>query len=79
MTEEKYTVSLTEEQVLFINRFVHEEEFKISNKILDLDEGEQKEDLRKKRDFLMELNDSIMDAILDIIFKYEGEAKKDEG
>lgn len=79
MTEEKYTVSLTEEQVLFINKFVCEESYKLSKQVLVCEEGEQKEDLRKKRDFLMELNDSIMDAILEIMRKYEDEAGEDEG
>lgn len=39
----------------------------------------KKDYLRNKRDRLMELNDAIMDAVLDIIRKYEDEAKKDEG
>lgn len=70
MTEEKYTVSLTEDQVLLVNKLVCEECYKISKKILVCEEGEQKDELRKKRDGLMELNDAVMDAILDIMYKY---------
>lgn len=79
MKEEKYTVSLTEDQVLLINVLVCDKGYEISNRILALEEGKEKDDLRKRRDCLMELNDSIMDAILDIMFKYEDEAKKDKG
>lgn len=70
MNEEKYTVSLTEDQVLLVNKLVCDEWYKISNKILVCEGGEQKENLRKKRDGLMELNDSIMDAVLEIMYKY---------
>lgn len=70
MTEEKYTVSLTEEQVLFINKLVCDECYKLSKQVLACEEGNQKDDLRKKRDFLMELNDSVMDVVLDIMYKY---------
>ena len=73
MTEERYTVSLTEEQVLLINNLVCDECYKLSKQVLACEEGDQKDDLRKKRDFLTELNDSVMDAILDIMFKYEDE------
>lgn len=79
MTEEKYTVSLTEDQVILINALVCTESCHISNRIVVLDEGKEKDCLRIQRDRLMELNDAIMDAILDIIRKYEDEAKKDEG
>lgn len=79
MTEEKYTVSLTEDQVLMVNALVCDEGFHISNRILSLDEGKEKDALRKKRDRLMGLNDAIMDAILDIMRKYEDEDTKDEG
>lgn len=79
MKEERYTVSLTEDQVLLINALVCDKAYEISNRILALEEGKKKDDLRKKRDRLMELNDAVMDAILDIMFKYEDEAKKDEG
>ena len=48
MTEEKYTVSLTEEQVLMVNDLVCNEAYDISNRILVLDEGKEKDDLRKK-------------------------------
>lgn len=70
MTEEKYTFSLTEQQVLLVNKLVCDECYKISNKILVYEEGKQKDDLRKKRNGLMELNDSIMDAVLEIMYKY---------
>lgn len=79
MTEERYTVSLTEEQVLLVNKLVCDEGYKLSKQILACEEGNQKDDLRKKRDGLMELSDAVMDAILDIMSKYEDEAKKDEG
>lgn len=79
MTEEKYTVSLTEDQVLMINSLVCDEGYHISNRILALDEGKEKDCLRNQRDRLMELNDAFMDAILDIMRKYEDEAKKNEG
>lgn len=78
MTEEKYTVSLTEDQVLMVNALACDEACHISNRIIDLDEGKEKDRLRNKRDRLMELNDAVMDAILDIMRKYEDEAKKDE-
>lgn len=71
MNEEKYTVSLTEGQILIINHLVCEESYKISNKILACEESEEKDGLRKKRDRLMELNDSLMDAIFDIMYKYD--------
>lgn len=70
MTEERYTVSLTEDQVLLINALICNEAYHISNRILALDESKEKDALRKKRDRLMELNDNIMDPILDIMFKY---------
>lgn len=79
MTEKKYIVSLTEDQVLMVNALVCDEAYHISNRILALDEGEEKDVLRNQRDRLMELNDAIIDAVLDIISKYEDEAKKDEG
>lgn len=79
MTEERYTVSLTEDQVLMANSLVCDEYYHISNRILALDEGKEKDYLRNERDCLMELNDAVMDAILDIMRKYEDEAKKDEG
>lgn len=79
MTEERYTVSLTEDQDLLINVLVCDKAYEISNRILALDEGKEKDALRKRRDRLMGFNDAVMDAILGIMFKYEDEAKKDEG
>lgn len=70
MREEKHTVSLTEDQVLMVNALVCNEAYHISNRILALDEGKEKDCLRNKRDRLMELNDAIMDAVLDIMEKY---------
>ena len=70
MTEERYTVSLTEEQVLLVNKLVCDEGYKLSKQVLACEEGDQKDALRKKRDCLMKLNDAVMDAILDIMYKY---------
>lgn len=70
MTEERYTVSLTEDQILLINSLVCNEAYHISNRILALDEGKEKDAFRKKRDRLMELNDAVMDAVFDIMYKY---------
>lgn len=53
--KKRYVVSLTEGQVLLINKLVCEEAHKISNTVLDLDEGEKKDGLRKERDHLMEM------------------------
>lgn len=79
MTEERYTVSLTEDQVLMVNELVCNEAYDISNRILVSDEGKEKDCLRKKRDGIMELNDAVMDALLEIMRKYEDEAGEDEG
>lgn len=70
MTEERYTVSLTEEQVLLVNKLICDECYKLSKQVLVCEAGDQKDDLRKKRGFLMELNDAVMDAVLDIMYKY---------
>lgn len=70
MKEKRYTVSLTEGQVLLINKLVCEESYKISNRILDLNEGKEKDDLRKERDILMEMGDVFTDSILDIMAEY---------
>lgn len=48
MTEEKYTVSLTEDQVLLVNNLVCDECYKISKKVLVCEDLDQKDDLRKK-------------------------------
>lgn len=40
--EKRYVISLTQGQVLLINKLVCEEGYKISNKVLDLDESEKK-------------------------------------
>lgn len=39
MTEEKYTVSLTEDQVLLVNKLVCDEGYKLSKQVLACEEG----------------------------------------
>lgn len=51
MTEERYTVSLTEEQVLLVNKLVCDECYKLSEQVLVCEEGDHEDDLRKKEIF----------------------------